>query len=80
MSSKIQFYCLLMLVLCASACSETSKDYDSVAHCQALGAKPGTAEYDRCLKDEKINKMLEQQRKEFDQMKQDDLDRKLRSY
>lgn len=70
----LPFLCLL------SACAEPKKDYESAARCQDLGMQPGTAAYDQCIKEEKAARMLREQRREFEQMKQDERDWKMRRY
>lgn len=74
-------YFLLCGVLALAACGSTpKKDYDAIARCQEMGMKPGTAPYDQCVKDEEAANRLKQQRQEFDKMKQDERDWKLRRY
>lgn len=62
------------------ACGAPQKDYDAMRACQERGEKPGTAGYEQCIKDEKAEKLLKQQQREFEQMKQDERDWKLRRY
>lgn len=70
----------LSLAGCAllCACAPGGKDYDAAARCQALGHAPGTEAYDTCVYEEKMQKMMQQQRQEYEKMKQDELDWKLR--
>ena len=69
------------VALCAlSACGEPKKDYVAASRCQSLGLKAGTPEYDQCVKDETAAGMLKQQREEYERMKQEERDWKLRRY
>jgi hypothetical protein len=71
----------LLACLALAACSGTAKkDYDTQARCQDLGNKPGTTSYDQCVKDEKAAKMLKEQREEFERMRQERDDQRLRRY
>ncbi len=76
----LKFSTLAALVLITAGCADNKPDYDGMAKCEGLGYKPGTAEYDKCVREEKSVKMMEEQRREFEKMKQDDRDRKLRGY
>jgi hypothetical protein len=67
-------------LLSLTACGPEAKDYEASANCQNMGKKPGTAEYDKCLREEKSVKMMEQQRRDFEQMQQQQLDDKMRRY
>jgi hypothetical protein len=69
-----------MAVLALSGCAEDKKDYQAAAHCQGLGHKPGTPEYNKCVSEERSVRMMEEQRKEYERMKQEDMDRKMRRY
>lgn len=69
-----------LALLALSACADDRKDYDASAKCQALGYKPGTAEYDKCIKEEKTIKLMDQQRREFEDMKQQQEDWRQRRY
>jgi len=71
---KFMLYAFVIL----SACATPKKDYESIARCQELGYKPGTSLYDQCLKEEKASRLLQEQRREFDQRKQDERDWKIR--
>lgn len=71
---------LIALAALLAGCTDTKKDYDASANCQASGLKPGTPEYDKCVKDEKTVRLMEQQRREYEQMKQEQEDWKLRRY
>ena len=75
--SKIAGACVL-LALCA--CAKESPNYDASATCQDRGMKPGTAEYDQCVKDEKAAAMMEQQRKDYEDMKQQQQDWNMRRF
>lgn len=70
-------YASVLAMLLIAACNPGKKDYQLEAHCQGLGLKPGTAEYDKCISEKKTQRMLEQQREEFERMKQDERDWKM---
>ncbi|MCE2926412.1 MAG: hypothetical protein LW823_02020 [Rickettsiales bacterium] len=73
----------LLFVFCASllaACAEPKKDYEASSRCQDLGLKPGSESFDSCVSEEKAARMLRQQREEFERMKQDERDWKMRRY
>lgn len=73
--------CAIGCLLALSACDGGArKDYDSAARCQSLGQQPGTAEYDQCVDDEKLSRMLQQQRQDYERMKQQEMDQRLRRY
>lgn len=74
--AKQWILCSLLFLL--AACQPPAKDYESTARCQELGYKPGTVEYDNCVKEERASRLLQKQRREFDQMKQDERDWKMR--
>ncbi len=74
------FTIMALAALTLSGCADEKKDYDSAARCQGLGYKSGTAEYDKCVKDEKTIRLMEEQRKEYERMKQQDMDWKMRRY
>lgn len=71
---------LVPLMLFAACDSKPRKDYAAIARCQDFGHKPGTASYDQCVEDEHASNMLKQQREEFERMKQNERDWKLRRY
>lgn len=68
----------LLLAFALPGCADNTKDYDAQARCQALSLKPGTEQYNNCIREEKMQKMLRQQREEYEKSKQEDLDWKLR--
>ena len=70
----------LAALLALAACAPEQKDYDAMRHCGDLGYSPGTSAYDKCIKDEKTARLLEQQEQEYDQMKQQQQDYILRRY
>lgn len=78
----LQSLCLLAGIAMLSACDSGSQktDYDASARCQSMGYQPGTAEYDRCVEDEKLNRMMQQQRQDYERMKQQEMDQKLWRY
>jgi hypothetical protein len=76
----MRFFILTSSVLLLFACADNSKDYGASAKCQGMGYAPGTAEYDKCVEEEKIAKAMQQQREEFEQMKQYQQDQKLKHY
>ncbi|MFW0777044.1 MAG: hypothetical protein ACN2B6_04930 [Rickettsiales bacterium] len=71
---------LAPLLLLAACDSKPRKDYAAIARCQDFGHSPGTAAYDQCVEDEQAANRLRQQRAEFERMKQDERDWKLRRY
>jgi hypothetical protein len=70
---------LLILLPLLAACA-VEPDRAAIAKCQGMGNAPGTAEYDTCVREESAARVMEQQRREYDQMKQNEQDWKLRRY
>lgn len=70
---------LLILLPLLAACA-VEPDRASIAKCQDMGHAPGTAEYDTCVREETGAKLMEQQRREYEQMKQNERDWKMRRY
>jgi hypothetical protein len=70
----------LILALVLASCTDSGKDYAASAKCQGMGHKPGTAEYDKCVNDEKTAQAMQQQREEFERMRQYQQDQKLMNY
>ena len=68
------------VVLAACSSGPAKKDYELAARCQQSGYQPGTADYDRCIDEERSRRLMQQQRDEFQRMKQDERDWKLRPY
>ena len=60
-----------LLGLAACAEQNVSRDYDSSARCHDSGLKAGTPEFGQCVKDEHASRLLQQQREEYEQQKQD---------
>lgn len=56
-------------LLLASCTGQQAKDYDSTATCQAQGLKPGTAEYDTCVREESAARLMQQQHDEYENTK-----------
>ena len=73
-------FMIMSLALVAAACAEPKKDYDAMQRCQDLGYQSGSPAYDDCVKEEKASRMLRRQRQEFEQMKKDQEDWKIRRY
>lgn len=71
---------VFLFTLLLTACADNRKDYDASARCQGMGYKPGTSAYDRCVEDEKMEKLMQQQRQEFEQLQQERQDQKLKGY
>jgi hypothetical protein len=71
---------LIATLFLLAACADNKTDYDASARCQAQGQKPGTAGYEQCVREERSQRMMEQQRREYEQMKQQDRDFKMRRY
>ena len=72
---------ILLACLIVTACANNGKkDYDASARCYERGYKAGTDAYDQCVKDERASRMLEEQRQEFDRMRQDQEDWKQRRF
>ncbi len=77
----MKYYMALAALLALAACEPSGKrDYDASARCQALGHKPGTQAYDVCVSEEIAARMLEEQRREYEQRKQMEEDWKLRRH
>ena len=72
-----RFILIPMLIL--AACTP-EPDRASIAKCQGMGHASGTAEYDSCVREETGAKLMEQQRREYELMKQNEQDWKLRRY
>lgn len=70
----------LLPLLLLAACAPESKDYDASAKCQGQGFRPGTSAYDRCIKDEQGARLLEQQRREMEEMQRQRQDEKMWRY
>lgn len=68
---------VLLILLTATACGEEKKDYDAVAHCQGVGHVSGTPEFEKCIKEQKTQRLMEQQRREYEQMRRDREDDKM---
>jgi len=75
-----RFLLLLAALASLTSCGPERKDYESSAACQQAGKTPGTAAYDACLSQEKSARLLEQQRREFEQMQQERQDQKSRRF
>ncbi len=73
-------YFLAIFLLTAACSSAPKKDYDAIARCQEQGHKPGNADFDECVKEEKASKILKQQRDEFERIKREEQDNRLRRY
>lgn len=72
---------IAVFIVCAlSGCAAEKKDYDVEARCQKMGYQTDTPEYEQCVSDEKMARLMEQQRQEYEQMKRDERDWKLRQY
>ncbi len=69
-----------LLALAACSGGPAKKDYELAARCQQSGYQPGTPDYDRCIDEERSRRLMQQQREEFQRMKQDERDWKLRRY
>ncbi len=69
---------LMMLPLLA-ACA-VQPDRAAIAKCQSMGEQPGTESYDTCVREESAARIMEQQRREYEQMKQNEQDWKMRRY
>jgi hypothetical protein len=53
-----------------SACApDGGRDYDSAAACAARGLKPGMPGYEDCARAERQGRMLEEQRREYEERK-----------
>lgn len=59
-------------VLALAACADEGRDYDSSAACTTRGVAAGTPAFEKCVREERSARMLEQQRQEYDQRKADD--------
>ncbi len=70
----------MCMVLALAGCKDSAIDYGTSARCQDKGFKPGTVEYDRCIKDDKLSTMMEQQRRDFDDMQRARQDEIMRRY
>ncbi len=74
-------YGLIMIALCAlTACSNGEKDYAASAKCQGQGHQPGTEAFDSCVREETAARLMEEQRREYEMMKQNEHDWKTRRY
>ncbi len=71
----MKYLAVLPLVALLAACSEGvagGRDYDSSAACNARGYKAGTPEFESCYTEEHKGRMLDAQRREYEQRKADD--------
>lgn len=63
----------LPIALLLAACDGGGKrDYDSSAACAAQGHTAGTPGFEECVRRERTARMLEQQRNEYEQRKQEE--------
>lgn len=69
-----------IILLALTACAPTQRDYDAQARCQSMGHKPGTKDYDSCVAEEHSSTLLQQQRDEYERMKQEQEDWRMRRY
>jgi hypothetical protein len=67
-------------VLALAGCADPKPDRVASAQCQDMGLAPGTAGYDRCVTEQRNKRLMEEQRREYEQMKQYDQDWKMRRY
>jgi hypothetical protein len=74
---KTIIFAVLLLTACAG---NSGRDYDGSARCQGMGYKPGTAEYEQCLKEEKAARLMEQQRQLDERREQERRDQINRRY
>jgi hypothetical protein len=73
-------YVMLALAMMLAGCADDKRDYEAAASCQAKALQPGTAEYDQCVRDMRAERLLQQQQREFEQMKREERDWKMRRY
>lgn len=69
-----------ILFLTAGCMIHTDRDYDASAKCQARGYEPGTVSYNDCMEDEHIQKIMEQQRREMEDIQRRREDQKWLRY
>ncbi len=67
----------LGLLICACA---PEPDRATIAKCETMGYTAGTKDYATCVREENAAKLMEQQRREYEQMKQYEQDWKTRRY
>ncbi len=60
--------CLLAL----AACADDGRDYDASKQCVSRGFQPGTPAYESCVREERTTRLMEQNRREFEQRQQDE--------
>ncbi|MDX2112204.1 MAG: hypothetical protein SFW63_00505 [Alphaproteobacteria bacterium] len=68
------------MVLLLAGCEAPRKDYEASARCHELGHQVGTPAFEECVRNERAERMMRQQREEFERMKQDERDWKMRRY
>lgn len=73
-------YIVIATLVLAACAGESRTDYEASARCQEMAYKPGTAEYEQCLKDEKAERLMDQQRKLNERREQDRRDQINRRY
>jgi hypothetical protein len=57
-----------------TACGGEGRDYQSSARCKERGMTAGTPEFERCVDEEAQARMMEEQRRDYEQRKQQDED------
>ena len=70
------YFCISAFLAACDA--QQGRDYDSSAACHDRGLKAGTPEFDRCMTEERQARMLEEQRREYEQRKQYEEDWRMR--
>lgn len=65
---------VVVCVMLVTACTNGSpqRDYDSSKACAERGVPTGTPEFEKCVSEERTTRMLEEQRREFEQRKADE--------
>ena len=63
-----------------AACGPEPKDYSAAEKCRTSGLVQGTPEYAECYEKMKAERLMDEQRQEFEQMKQYDRDWRMRRY
>lgn len=69
----MQRFALFALLLSLSACAADNKrDYESSRRCHDRGITAESPDFEQCVKEERSLRMMEQQRREFEERKQMD--------
>lgn len=75
----MRIFTAIVLGLLVNACTP-EPDRATIAKCETMGHTAGTKDYQTCVREENAAKLMEQQRREYEMMKQNERDWKMRNY